>query len=236
MSGRFYTFWALATMMTGLLASCAGERNEMDPSRVGAGRVPSVLLRIDEQAEQTVAAVIKDDWPRVYAYIQDIDDAWADYMNPTIEPERQPLMPPAATLAERVGAALGALKDAAARRDSPAAAKAANDVSAAAANLYEYYHPAIPPDLRRFEIFERRILIDLRYGAFDSASTTLSRAEEVWQRVRPTVARRAGSENVQAITDQLDLQKAALGKYDAVAVTASVETTIKLIDGIQALY
>jgi len=202
--------------------SCASDGNDSGISLTTSGDVPPVLLRIDEKAEQIVAAVREDDWPRADVYTNDINDAWVDYENPTLD--------------GHLGDALAELKYAAAQRNSPATLRAANNVSAAAVDLYEYYHPAIPPDLRRLEILEGRILIDLGYNAIDSISATLSRANSVWQRLRPIVLAHTDEKAVQTVGHELDLQKAALAVHDLTRLTSSTETTITLINDIQSTY
>ena len=233
MSSRSY-YLVVAFIMIGFLASCANKERVSDPSARPVGSVPPVLLRIDEKAEQIVPAATEGDWPRVYAYVQDINDAWSGYLDQSIEPQREPLTPPGALLAQRFGEALYKLKAAATERNSSKTAKAANDVSAAAVNMYEYYHPAIPPDLRKLEILERRILIDASSDAFDSASTTLNDAHTVWLLIQPIVRDR--DKVVQEIGDELHKQQAALAAQDRTLLTASVETTIQMIDDVQTLY
>jgi hypothetical protein len=235
-AARSYIYLVLAFMMIGFSTSCANRERLSDPSSRSAGNVPPVLLRIDEKAEQIVPAATEGDWPRVYAYVQDINDAWLGYQDQSIEPEREPLTPPGALLAQRFGEALYKLKEAASERSSSKTAKAANDVSAAAVNMYEYYHPAVPVDLRKLEILERRILIEASSDSFDSASTILSNAHAVWLLIQPTLRDRAGDKVVQEIGGELDRQQTALTAQDRALLTASVETTIQMIDDVQTLY
>lgn len=239
MSGRLYPYFVWAALMGVLLTSCASpKKKQFHSTQSVAGGIPPVLLQIDETADQIVAAAGEGDWPRVHADVQQINDAWVDYENPTVQPELRAPMPEAAMLAGQLNAAIHELMDAANKNDATATMTKANDVSAAAVNLFEYYNPAVPWDLRRVQILEKRILIELSSNptAFDTVADTLKRAQTTWWKVQPVVLPRAGNEAVSAVGQELDLQKASLEPHDRDILTASIERTLKLVDDILSLY
>lgn len=196
------------------------------------------LQAISEKGEQIVGLVPTGDWPRIYAYIADINDMWVGYTNGAMTPgpQSEPLQPTAATLQSRVAAALGGLKDAAATRDPPKTIRTAQDLAGAASDLYEYYHAAIPPEFHRLEVLERQVLFDLSSDGYDSASRVLKEAEEAWQHVQPAILERAGFGATQAIGGELKVQRTAIDDRDRATAINSVETMLSLINGVQRLY
>jgi len=144
MPRRFYISVLLMCTIAGLAASC--HKNRTEPlgyvSPIEAGQ--PALQKIGQRAEAIVVTVPTEDWPRVYAYIQEISDAWQDYKHPTVNPSLEPRRLPAGMLVGNLDAAMAALKEGAAARDSARTIKAANDVNAAAVELYAYYSPTIP--------------------------------------------------------------------------------------------
>jgi hypothetical protein len=237
-SSRFYVHLSLGVAVVCLLTSCAADRSRSASSSNVVRDAAPPLLQIEEAAEQIVATVPSGDWPRIYASIQDINDTWRDYAASSIGPGPQSLPVAAAVvpLRQRLVAAMDALRDAAFQRDPGGTMRAANDVSAAAADFYGYYHPAIPPDLPRLAGLERQVLIDLSAEGYDAALATLNNAERLWEGLLPTILSRAGAKATDAVAGQLQAQRTALIARDRAQLTASVNTALSLIRGIQRLY
>jgi hypothetical protein len=216
-----------------MLASCATQKRAT-PTVCSVGDAPPSLLVIDEKAQQILRLAPTGDWSQIEAYIADIDDAWTNYAGTTvIKPEPGTST---ASLDEPVGEAIRVLKEAAANRDASATTKSAGDLDAAAIKLYEYHHAAVSPNLRRLEVLERQILIDLSSDAYASALRTLDCAQEVWHRVQPRIQIQAGYQAAVAMDGQFPVQRTALQVKDRATVTASVQTMLSLIDQIQHLY
>ncbi len=201
-------------VMVALVTSCGEERREREAAGSYAAwvppeRVPPALLRIGERAEDVMVAAADENWPRVLAYVRDISDAWRDYKNPTVEPVSSP-RPPATLLYGQMDTAVARLQDAAAARQVTGTIRAANDVDAAAAELHEYYHPAIPTDLHRLRALERRIALDAAEGRIDGTAVTLSQARRAWTRVRPVVEANSSPSAVAALDHLMASQQVAL--------------------------
>ncbi len=209
-----------------LVTSCGKEHREREAAGsyaawVPPAPVPPALLRISERAEDVMTAAAEENWPRVLAYVRDITDAWRDYENPTVEPVSLP-RPPATLLYGQMDTSVARLQDAAAAREVTATIRAANDVDAAAAELHEYYHPAIPTDLHRLRALERRIALDAAEDKLDRTGETLSRARSAWARARPVVEANSSPTVVAALDDMMDSQQAALeaGNSDSLGIYA----------------
>jgi len=202
------------------------------------GDAPPALLTIDEKAQQILRLLPAQDWSTIDAYIADIGDAWTNYMDTTVRPRPESELEPVqmATLEDQVAQAISDLKDAAAGQDTPATTQAATDLDAAAVRLYERHHAAVSPNLRRLEVLERQILIDLSSDSYASALRTLDCAREVWHRVQPRIQMQAGYQAAVAMDGQFPVQRTALQIKDRATVIASVQTMLSLINQLQQLY
>jgi len=249
MQQRLHAFVALSLRVTVPLCVCLGgttamfltscERHRQEPSSVVVteqDRIPPALQRIGQRAEGIVLAVPAEDWPRVYAYIREIDDTWKDYKQPTVQPPAEPRRYPARLMVRQLDAALAALKSAAGARDGPRTMKAANDVNAAAVDLFAFYNPSLPPDMHRLAVFERRILLDSADGDLTGASDTLDRVRGAWGRVRTTISSHVGNTVVSEFDQRIADQQAALDANDSDRLIATAKQALTMIDQMQRLY
>ena len=225
-----------ATVM--LLTSCEKHRQGPPPPVVTTeqDRIVSSLQRIGQRAESIVLAVPAEDWPRVYAYVREIDDAWKDYKRPTVQPSSEPERYPARLLVRQLDAALAALKSAAATRDRARTMKAANDVNAVAIDLFAFYNPGMPPDMYRLTVLERRILLDSADGDLTRASATLNHVRGAWGRVRATISGHVGNTVVSEFDRRIADQQAALDANDSDRLSATARQALTMIDQMQRLY
>ncbi len=222
-----------------LVISCGQEKREREVAGSYAAwvppeSVPPALLRISVRAEDIIVAAAEENWPRVFASVRDISDAWRDYKNPTVEPVSLP-RPPATLLYGQMDTALARLQDAAAARQTTATMRAANDVDAAAAELDEYYNPAIPTDLHRLRALERRIVLDAAEGKIDGAAETLRQARWAWARVRLTVEANSSPSAVAALDEMLDDQQVALDARNGETLSIYARRAIDLIREMEGL-
>jgi hypothetical protein len=114
--------------------------------------------------------------------------------------------------------------------------EAADEVGIRAMDLYQYYRPGIPPELRQLQVLEKRIVIDAASNDLDSAATSLRRLGTSWQRVRPTVLVRGGSQTALILDTNLADQRAALDAGDEEALAARAQIALGLIRELQRLY
>jgi hypothetical protein len=234
MSRRLYV--CVAVVMMGLLASCAERRTESRVALSERDRIPPALQRIGQRAEGIVVAVPAENWPRVYAYISEIDDTWKDYKRPTVVPPAEPGGFPTRMMIRQLDAALAALKRSAAARDATGTMKAANDVNAAATDLFAFYNPTLPSDFHRLTVLEQRILLDSADGDLTRASDTLSRVRDAWGRVRPTISNHVGNSVVNEFDRHITDQQAAVDARDGGRLSSTAKQALTMIDQMERLY
>jgi hypothetical protein len=235
MLGRF-SIWCIVVVMMGFMASCAEHRDESRVALSEQDRIPPALQRIGQRAEGIVVAVPTENWPRVYAYVSEIEDAWKDYKHPTVAPPAEPRRFPARMMVRQLDAALAALKRSAAARDATATMRAANDVNAAATDLFEFYDPTLPPQIHKLTVLERQILLDSADGNLTRSSGTLIRVRNAWHQLRPTVSSHVGDKVVSEFDQHIEDQQAALDAKDSGKLSATAKQALTMIDQMERLY
>jgi hypothetical protein len=148
MSQRFYVgmFRVALCVAAGLAGSCAQREAEEDHFARPISRSDSTspsLLQMDEAAQAILAAVPAGDWPRIYAYIQTMNDTWTYYEDPMVSASTGVRQPWEAKLRGQVTVALSRLNQAATARDPKATRDAANDVDVAVTGLSRFYATAM---------------------------------------------------------------------------------------------
>lgn len=215
-----------------LLTSCGG------PGRRTAALLeepPTSLQMISERAEGIIVAVPAQDWPRVYAYIKDIDNTWRDYKRPTITPSPESRTYPTGLLFGDLDAALAGLKDGAASRDAVGTIKAAGNVSGAAAELIGFCNPRRPSGIYRLALFERQIIVASTEGNLAAASTNLDRIRNTWGQVRATVFTHTGDVVVQGFDQLIAEQHAAIQANNPSRLAAGARSALQMINDMQQL-
>jgi hypothetical protein len=133
-------------------------------------------------------------------------------------------------------AAVSGLQRAAATRKANETMEAADEVGIRVMDLYQYYRPGIPPELRQLQVLEKRVVIDAAANRLDGASDALQHLGTTWQRVRPAVLDRGGDRTVLILDTNLADQRAALDSGDEEALAARAQIALGLIRELQRLY
>jgi hypothetical protein len=197
--------------------------------------MPPSLQRISERAEGIIVAVPAQDWPRVYAYIKDIDSTWRDYKSPTITASAEPRRYPTALLFGDLDAALAGLKYGAAAKDVPGTIKSAGEVSNAATVLIGYYNPDRPSALHRLAMHENRIMVEATDGDLAAATRHLEDVRVAWSRVRPTVLIRTQDVVVRGFDQLIDEQNEAIQARNLPRLASGARTALQMINDMQQL-
>jgi len=197
--------------------------------------MPPSLQRISERAESIIIAIPAQDWPRVYAYIKDIDSTWRDYKNPTVTASTEPRRYPTGMLFGDLDAALTGLKYGAAIKNVPGTIKAAGEVSDAAAVLIGYYNPDRPSGLHRLALHENRIMVEATDGDLAAASRNLENVRIAWNRVRPTILVRTEDVVVRGFDQLIDEQHAAIQTRNLPRLASGARTALQMINDMQQL-
>ncbi len=230
--GRRWVVGVSLCVLTCLLGSCA------ESKRTAAALLydpPTSLQMISERAEGIIVAVPAQDWPRVYAYIKDIDNTWRDYKRPTVTPSPEPRRYPAGMLYGDLDAALAGLKYGAAARDPLETIQAAGDVSGAAAELIGFSNPRRPSGIHRLAVFERRIIIEATEGDLAGVSVTLDRIRNTWGQVRTAVLTRVGDVVAQGFDQLIAEQQAAIQANNPPRLAAGARSALQMINDMQQL-
>ncbi|MGE5295937.1 MAG: hypothetical protein ACM3VT_14020 [Solirubrobacterales bacterium] len=193
------------------------------------------LQTIGERAEGIILAVPAEDWPRVYAYIKEIDNRWKDYKHPTITLTTEPHGYPEGLLMGDLDAALTGLKYGAAAKDVPGTIKAAAEVSGAAAELIGFYNPERPSALHRLALHEKRIMIQATEGDLAAASTSLDNIRVAWGRARPAVRTRAGDVVAEGFDQLIVEQQAAIRAKNFPRLASGAQVALEMVNNMQQL-
>jgi hypothetical protein len=237
MRARLWISVVLIGATAGLVASCSHRPKESGISYaawIPPGNIPPTLREIGTTAVDIIDLAAVDAWPQVYARVRDINNTWSDYKHPTVVPPSDP-RPPETLLYGPLDTAMARLRDAAAARNRRATMAAANDVSAAAFELIEYYNPRVPPGLGRLAVLERKILLDTWDGRMDTAPDTLVEVHRTWQRVRPAVVARSSEKVAEAFENNLADQQAALDALESEQLGDYAENALIMINEMQQL-
>jgi hypothetical protein len=197
--------------------------------------MPPSLQVISERAESIIIAVPAEDWPRVYAYIKDIDNTWRDYKHPTTTASTERPRFPTGMLLGDLDAALAGLKYGAATKDAVETIKAAGEVSGAAATLIGYYNPDRPSGLHRLALHENRIMVEATDGNLAAASRNLENLRVAWNRVRPTVLLRTEDVVVRGFDQLIDEQHVAIQTRNLPRLASGARTALQMINDMQQL-
>jgi len=216
-----------------LLTSCAASRSDRESAALPEDGAPALQV-IGERAEGILLAVPAQDWPRVYAYIRDIDSLWQDYKRPT-STTSEPRRFPTGLLFGDLDAAVAGLKWGAAARDSRHTLRAAGDLSGAVAALAGYSNPERPSGIHRLAVLQTQIAMESAEGNLTAASRNFERLRGTWGQVRPTVRTRAGDVVVQGVDQLLAEQQVALQAGNPSWLASSARDTLQMINDLQQL-
>ncbi len=237
MRARLWIGVVLIGATTGLVTSCSHWQKEAGISYaawVPPGNIPPTLREIGATAVDIIDLAALGAWPQVYAHVRDINNAWSDYKHPTVVPASDP-RPPDTLLYGPLDTAMARLREAAAARNTTETMTAANDVSAAAFELIEYYNPSVPPGLHRLAVLERKILADSWDGRIDTAPDTLVEVRRTWERVRPAVVSRSNERVAEAFESNLADQQAALDALESERLGTYAQNALIMLNEMEQL-
>jgi hypothetical protein len=137
---------------------------------------------------------------------------------------------------ETLTAALDRLQKSSAAKKAAGTMQAANDLSAAVADLFTVYHPATPADLGRFDVLERQVVLDVAASDFTAAADSLAKTNAIWARLKPIILARNGSDAATQFENSLSAQQIALDQKSASALTTEANKCLELVDVLEQLF
>ena len=196
--------------------------------RQGTAAVPAELSTIESRARGVFRAAEENAWPLVFSGVDVIVRNW-DYYE-----VRTPVDSPQRDLVYAMGEAVGLLaeKSATLERDREGTMRAANDVSWAVLDLIDFYHPAVPTDIGRLDVLERRIIVDLDLFSpnFIAAENSMGRLKTIWKILRPSVVARGGIETAVQFDAALAVQEKALLDKSARVAKREVSRGLEVVN------
>lgn len=97
-------------------------------------------------------------------------------------------------LQDAPAAALARLQQTTAAKQTGATFQAANDLSAAVADLFMAYQPVLPADLGWLDVLDWQVRLDVAANDLTAAADSLARAGVVWAWVKPAVLAHKGAD------------------------------------------
>ena len=191
--------------------------------------VPEPLATLEAQAEDIMDVAPGGSWEHVTADVAAMVNAWQAYQTRAADEAPQPFR-------GALTAALDRLQKASAAKAAAGTLQAANDVSAAVADLFTVYRPATPTDLGRLDVLERQVVLDA--GAKDSAAIadSLAKINAIWTRLKPVILAHNGSTAATQFENSLATQQKALDAGELSALTAEANDGLELIDVLERLF
>lgn len=246
MESRTYLFPQVVALLMGvaLLGACA-----MSPVSTAVQRVqpaqqtpivtiapeqspvqpPQTLQSIEASAEDIIDFVPNANWSRVIKDVDRIATDWQAYLS------QQGNDAPTVTKQALENALMTLTREAKAQ-NALATMQAANDVSAAVVELFDLYHPAIPADLGRLDVYGRQVILDVQMNDIAAAQNSLHQEENVWLRLKSDIEAHGGAQVATQYTTNLEQQVEAIRTNDATALVATARVALDLVDAMEQLY
>lgn len=201
-------------------------------NRVNApfGLVPGALDTIEGRAADVFNAV--PNWGRVRAQVRGIAQAWNVYRPQAMAAGATPEF--VADMQQQVAGLIAASN----ARNATATREAATDLRAAAIDLFNFYNPMVPADVKRIAAIERELMLDVLLGDWTEVTILNAKAHDAtWARLRPFVLLRSGGAGRAAEVDHAfaDLAQ-AIGAHRAGDALEAARDVIEAIEEIEDHY
>lgn len=189
--------------------------------------VPCALDAIEGRAENVLNAV--PNWRRVRSQVMGIAQAWSVYRPQAIAAGATP------EFVAEMGQQVASLIAASNARNVTATQEAASDLRAVAIDLFNFYNPMVPADVKRIAAIERELMLDVLGGDWTEVAILNAKARDaVWARLRPFVLLRNGGAGRAAEVDGAfaDLAEAIADEnaHDAIEAARDVIEAIEEIE------
>ncbi|MGC8960521.1 MAG: hypothetical protein ACP5OO_12220 [Chloroflexia bacterium] len=198
------------------------------PGSVGV--VPTPLQTIEGAAEDIIDLAPSGNWDKINADVAAIASAWQAYLpQATQDGADQKTI-------DTLSSALEQLKIAIANQDAAASMQSANAISAAVVDLFEVYHPAVPADIGRLDVYGRQIVLDVQAGNWEAARNSLRAEQEVFARLKQSLSEHNGADIIHRYEASLEAQEAGLQSRDATALINAAQDALEIVDAMESLY
>ncbi|HEY3228517.1 MAG TPA: hypothetical protein VGJ87_04805, partial [Roseiflexaceae bacterium] len=192
--------------------------------------VPDSLQTIEAQAEDIIDIVPGGNWAKANGDVAAVAEAWKAYQGQAAT-DGAPQ-----AFQDALASALDRLQQASSAKKATSTMQAANDLSAAVIDLFSVYHPAVPADLGRLDVFERQVVFDVAAGDFTADADGLAKVDAIWARLKPSILEHNGTDVAKQFDASLTAQRAALKGKDGVALAAEANKGLEIVDALEKLY
>ena len=205
------------------------EPAEVEPAG-SAGSMPDSLTTIEADAEDIMDFVPQDDWARIQKDTAHMNEAWQAYLPQAATDDIAPQVQTA------MSDALAGLQAAVQGQEASTTLQAANDVSAAVVELFARYDSATPADIGRLDVLGRQIILDVATGDWAKAEATLTKTNEVWNRVKPSALEHKGNEAAAQYDASLAAQADWLKAKNVEELTTEAMNGLEIVDALEQVY
>lgn len=225
MTDRIPSLALILLVAVAALSACGGK-----PAATHTGAVPDSLQTIEAAAEDIIDSAPTGHWDRINADVTDIAKSWKAYQAQASKDGA-----PQATQ-DALSTALVKLQTASAAKDALATMQSANELSAAVIELFAIYHPKVPADIGRLDVWERQVVLDVAAHNYDAAAASLAKVKSVWDNVKASVLEHDGKDVAAPFLASIAKQEQALLAKDGATLTSEAENGLELIDALEGLY
>jgi hypothetical protein len=188
--------------------------------------IPKPLETMEADAEDVDDAVVTRNWTRVDELVAELDGSAKAHDLSGFNPEQL----------SRTNEALQRLHGSASRKEALATRRAANEVSAAVAELFASYQPKVPVDVMRLDPFLRSVELDAIAHDAGEARRDYASAALVWAalRIHPKLAEAPDARRrFDALLAQL---KRAVDRGKFAGVQRSAKAAMEGVDQLERLF
>jgi hypothetical protein len=220
---RKKTRFSLLILLFGLLMGLC-------PQFAFAQNVPEELNTIEGRAEDIIDKVPNKNWEGINQDVETISKAWKDYTST----EAARVVPN--KLQDRMTASIKRLRGVSTAHSPSATMQAANKTSLYLLDIMDIYHPPIPTDVGRLDVFERQVMIDVSLGNFIGAERNFRQLVAIWQRLKPEVAARGGRTVARNFEVHLSVQEQAIRNKNRQTAIDQAQKGLDVVDDIEKVY
>jgi hypothetical protein len=223
---------AIAGMLIAALAltACGGAEPESDTFQDATARrgVPQAALDFEAQSEDAYDTALKGDLAGVRTAAASINALWKKLRKIVV---RDGLRTSSVQALDKSVSRLSSLS--AASTDGVKLARAANAVSGTMDDVFELYHPKVPPTILTLDYLGREMVLDCKENALHSASVHLKALKAEWAGLRPQVLAVGGRKEAAQLDAALSAAEKAISSRDWAGIEKQAQAELELVDAME---
>jgi hypothetical protein len=228
--GIMFNILAAGLLSIGAVACGQGAEPDSDTlqNATAARAVPKPALDFEAKAEDAYDTALKGDVAGVRAAAASLGDLWKKLRKIV---QRDRLSSATIRALDKAVARFSSLS--ATSTDRVQLARAANAISDPMDDVFELYHPKVPPTLISLDFLGREIVLDCKESALQPAASHLKALEPEWAGLRPKVVKAGGSTQATNLDDALAAARKAIGSQDFAELEKRAQAVLDLVDSME---